>query len=65
MLNLSASKEIHKLLYGDSAIPRYLHEQAGSDRFPGMHRDDCTPTVRVTQQMMTASNAYDLESGFR
>jgi hypothetical protein len=43
-------------------VPKDLRQQSGPDRLAAMHGDHGRPTIRVTQQVVGAANARDLEA---
>ena len=47
------------------AIAQDFREQAGSDDFSGMHRNDRSPAIRMQKDMRVSLNSSDLESGLR
>ena len=50
-----------QFLTGDFTVTENLCDEAATDCFATMDGNDCASTVSVTQEMMAAANADDLE----
>ena len=56
------SKAPSQFLTSHPAVVEDLAQQAGSDRFLSVNRDDRDPTIRMPKEMMTPADSNDLES---
>jgi hypothetical protein len=55
-------KEFRELLGCQLAIAEDLMKEARADNFARVHRYDCTSPILMSQEMMAAFDAYDLET---
>lgn len=51
-----------QLVSGDLAVTKDFRNQPGPDRFSGMDRNNGSPAVLVSQEVMAASDPNDLET---